>query len=258
MDYKAEQEMEVEALESILMDDFAEVDGPSPSGWSDSVKCYRIGLPTGEAESAPESGVSNMQFDLLFAHTLSYPDEAPLIKLSNVQGMSNDDIQSLQKVIDEQIQENMGMSMIYTIVSAAQEWMQDRASIPQEVVLDPAEAKKRAIEAEEARLAAQRAHGTQVTPGTFVTWRKQFDTEMVLQKTSLAEQQQAAEKKGRLTGKQFFQSQEAQVEESDPSDFEFEDEQLEGKQALLESDEEELSPDDDDESDEEDMLAALG
>ena len=28
---------------------------------------------------------------------------------------------------------------------------------------------------------------------------------------SLAEQQQAAEKKGRLTGKQFFQSQEAEV-----------------------------------------------
>jgi len=51
------------------------------------------------------------------------------------------------------------------------------------VVLDPAEAKKRAIEAEEARLAAQRAHGTQVSPETFVTWRKQFDIEMVLQKT---------------------------------------------------------------------------
>jgi len=39
-----------------------------------------------------------------------------------------------------------------------------------------------------------------------------------------------------------------QVEESDPSDFEFEDEEQEEKQALLESDEEELSPDDDDES----------
>ncbi len=39
-----------------------------------------------------------------------------------------------------------------------------------------------------------------------------------------------------------------QVEESDPSDFEFEDEELEGKPARLESDEEELSPDDDDES----------
>jgi len=53
------------------------------------------------------------------------------------------------------------------------------------VVLDPAEPKKRAIEAEEARLAAQRAHGTQVSPETFVTWRKQFDIEMVLQKTRL-------------------------------------------------------------------------
>lgn len=42
--------------------------------------------------------------------------------------MSNDDIQNLQKVVDDQIQENMGMSMIYTLVSAAQEWMQERVS----------------------------------------------------------------------------------------------------------------------------------
>lgn len=42
--------------------------------------------------------------------------------------MSNEDIQNLQKVVDEQIQDNMGMSMIYTIVSAAQEWMQERVS----------------------------------------------------------------------------------------------------------------------------------
>ena len=60
-----------------------------------------------------------------------------------------------------------------------------QANIPQEEVLDPAEIKKRAIEAEEARLAAQRAHGTQVTPETFVTWRKHFDTEMILEKTRL-------------------------------------------------------------------------
>ncbi|KAL3139079.1 hypothetical protein ABBQ32_005875 [Trebouxia sp. C0010 RCD-2024] len=253
MDYSAEQEMEIEALQSILMDDFAELDGPSPSGWSDSVKCYRIGLPTGEAEAMQQSGASSMQFDLLFAHTPSYPDEAPLIKLSNVQGMSNDDIQNLQKVVDDQIQENMGMSMIYTLVSAAQEWMQERANIPQQEVLDPAEAKRQAIEAEEARLAAQRAHGTQVTPETFVEWRKRFDAELALQKASLAEQQ-AADKKARITGKQFFLSQEAEAEESEPSDFEFEEEQTED---VAESDEEEeLSGDD--ESDEEDILNALG
>lgn len=253
MDYSAEQDMEIEALQSILMDDFAELDGPSPSGWSDSVKCYRIGLPTGEAEAMQQSGASSMQFDLLFAHTPSYPDEAPLIKLSNVQGMSNEDIQNLQKVVDEQIQENMGMSMIYTIVSAAQEWMQERANIPQQEVLDPAEAKRRAIEAEEARLAAQRAHGTQVTPETFVEWRKRFEAELALQKASLAEQQ-AADKKARITGKQFFLSQEAEAEESEPSDFEFEEEQAED--AAESDEEEELTGDD--ESDEEDILNALG
>lgn len=50
------------------------------------------------------------------------------VLLCSVQGMSNDDIQNLQKVVDEQIQENMGMSMIYTIVSAAQEWMQEKVT----------------------------------------------------------------------------------------------------------------------------------
>lgn len=254
MDYQAEQEMEIEALESILMDDFAELDGPSPSGWSDHMKCYRIGLPTGEAESLQETGASKMQFDLLFAHTPSYPDEAPLVKLSNVQGMSNDDIQNLQKVVDEQIQENMGMSMIYTIVSAAQEWMQEKANVPQEEVLDPQEAKRRAMEAEEARLAAQRAHGTQVTPDTFLDWRKRYEAELALQKASLAEQQ-AAEKKSRLTGKQFFLSQEAEAEESEPSDFEFEEEEA---RDAAETDEEEEDLSADDESDEEDILNALG
>lgn len=57
-----------------------------------------------------------------------------------------------------------------------------QANVPQEEVLDPAEARRRAIEAEEVRLAAQRAHGTQVTPATFIEWRKHFDAELALQK----------------------------------------------------------------------------
>ena len=43
--------------------------------------------------------------------------------------MSNEDLKSLQNLVDEQIQENIGMAMIYTIVTAAQEWMQDRVRI---------------------------------------------------------------------------------------------------------------------------------
>ena len=85
-----------------------EVQGPSPSGWSDSAKCYRIGLPTGNEEAEPKTGASKsmlmqqtsckvvaklqlcvkftflhaVQFDIIFAHTATYPDEAPLVKIS--------------------------------------------------------------------------------------------------------------------------------------------------------------------------------
>ena len=57
-----------------------------------------------------------------------------------------------------------------------------QANVPQEEVLDPQEVKRRAIEAEEARLAAQRAHGTQVTPDTFQDWQKRFVAEVALEK----------------------------------------------------------------------------
>lgn len=42
--------------------------------------------------------------------------------------MSNEDLKSLQNLVDEQIQENLGMAMIYTIVTAAQEWMLDKVT----------------------------------------------------------------------------------------------------------------------------------
>lgn len=48
--------------------------------------------------------------------------------------------------------------------------------------MDPEVAKKRALEAEEARLAAQRAHGTQVTPENFASWRTRFDAQQIQQK----------------------------------------------------------------------------
>lgn len=83
----------------------AEVQGASPSGWPDDARCYRIGLPTGHEEAEALSGASKseqllllylpkltlwthiyplhaVQFDILFAHTATYPDEAPLLKIS--------------------------------------------------------------------------------------------------------------------------------------------------------------------------------
>lgn len=56
-----------------------------------------------------------------------------------------------------------------------------QAAVEEEPDLDPEEAKRQAVAAEEARLAAARAHGTPVTPETFHVWRKQFEAEQALQ-----------------------------------------------------------------------------
>ena len=50
-------------------------------------------------------------------------------------------------------------------------------------VVDPAEAKKAAQEAEERRLAEIRALGTPVTPETFNEWKEQFYAETALART---------------------------------------------------------------------------
>ena len=44
----------------------------------------------------------------------------------SLKGLSDADVAALQRLVNEQVEENMGMSMIYTIVAAAQEWLRDK------------------------------------------------------------------------------------------------------------------------------------
>jgi glucokinase len=44
----------------------------------------------------------------------------------SVQGLSGSDIAEVQRVMEEQVQANMGMAMLYPVVCAAQEWLLDK------------------------------------------------------------------------------------------------------------------------------------
>lgn len=44
----------------------------------------------------------------------------------SITGLSDADVTQLQRVVDEQVQENLGMAMIYAVVAAAQEWLRDK------------------------------------------------------------------------------------------------------------------------------------
>ena len=55
----------------------------------------------------------------------SQPPHA-FVPCCSVQGLSNQEVAALQSLIEEQIEANLGMAMLYTLVSAAQEWMRDK------------------------------------------------------------------------------------------------------------------------------------
>ena len=103
----------------------------------------------------------------MFAHTASYPEEAPLIKISSIRGLSKQEIEEAQEHVDSQIEENLGMPMIYTLVTVAQEWMNDVAAKKQGSAADPDAERKKMQEEEERRISELRAHGTPVTPESF-------------------------------------------------------------------------------------------
>jgi hypothetical protein len=127
MDYEGEQAMELEALESILMDDMEEYDGTTPSGWGDAKEIYKVRIRPLDDTGDDDDGMQPAM-ELLFAHTPSYPDAAPLFKLRSVRGLSDAEIASANALLQEQVEANLGMAMIYTLVSAAQEWFQNKAT----------------------------------------------------------------------------------------------------------------------------------
>jgi hypothetical protein len=78
-DYEQEQEMEVEALQAILMDDIKEID-PSESGIATTARCFQI-LLSPQDDDFDESAYVPVQLALIFAHTEKYPDEPPLLNV---------------------------------------------------------------------------------------------------------------------------------------------------------------------------------
>jgi hypothetical protein len=108
MDYEAEQSMELEALEAILMDDMEEFDGNTPSGWGPHGKIYIITIRPADAEGDGEA--AEVEMELLFAHTATYPDEAPCIKLRSVMGLNDAELAQATGLLEQQVRHSKVMA----------------------------------------------------------------------------------------------------------------------------------------------------
>ncbi|KAG5537839.1 hypothetical protein RHGRI_025067 [Rhododendron griersonianum] len=258
-DHALDQEMEIEALEAILMDDFKgnergvlfssacampEIHS-SESGLNTSNRCFQITLsPQGyspyrsflQDDDADESTAPAVCLALIFSHTEKYPDEPPLLNVKSLKGMHTSDLKILKEKLDQEASENLGMAMVYTLVTSAKEWLCERFA---------EDADEGNTEEEEKKDEIIIPHGEPVTVDTFIAWRERFEAELALERAKLMpESALSAPKEKKLTGRQWFESGRASAKGAGPI--------AEGSDV---EDEEDIDFDDEDfEDDEDDML----
>uniref|UniRef100_A0AAV2MC04 RWD domain-containing protein n=1 Tax=Knipowitschia caucasica TaxID=637954 RepID=A0AAV2MC04_KNICA len=165
-DYAEEQRNELEAIESIYPDSF--------------------------------TAVETM---LKFTYVENYPDEAPLWEIQSQENLEDIDTKEILALLQQQAEENLGMVMIFTLVTAVQEKLNEIV----DAMKTRREEEKRRIE-EEAEEAEKKAfQGTVVTIEHFLSWKAKFELEMTeIRKKRQKEEEQTG--KIKLTGKQLFET----------------------------------------------------
>ncbi|ONK69986.1 uncharacterized protein A4U43_C05F29020 [Asparagus officinalis] len=222
-DHAQEQEMEIEALQAILMDDIEEIES-SDSGLGTKNRCFQITLSP-QDDDVDEANYTPVQLALIFSHTEKYPDEPPLLNVKSIRGIKPDDLQVLKENLEQEASDNLGMAMIYTLVTSAQEWLSEKYGHEEEAELEETDTAKEDIII---------PHGEAVTVESFLAWRERFEAELALERAKLMpESALSAPKEKKLTGRQWFESGRASAkgatavneesEEEDDEDIDFDD-----------------------------------
>lgn len=178
-DYEAEQQMEMEALQSIYVEEYAEAD-----------EGFTILIKSDEHDS---------RLQLYVKYTPKYPEEAPIFMLNNAEDVDESFLEDMQVKLNEQIQDSLGMAMVFTLASFLKEQLE--AYVEQREIMRVEMEEKRRLEEEEKEAAKYR--GTPCTIENFIVWKRKFDAEMAeLNKEKIKAE---AAKRLKPTGKQLFE-----------------------------------------------------
>ena len=143
-----------------------------------------------------------------------YPDKAPFLELSPPQNATPhpylniaEDKEQLLQGLESTIEENIGIAMIFTLVSTLKEAAEQLVADRKEAVAKAHEEEVLAAEREENK----KFQGTPVNPETFTKWREAFLKEMEEERIREEEERAAEMKKARikepvkLTGRQLWE-----------------------------------------------------
>ncbi|XP_045197586.2 RWD domain-containing protein 1-like [Mercenaria mercenaria] len=233
-DYKEEQHHELEALESIYPDELKVIE-TSPY----AVFELRMASQKSEHGDDDEEALVTVRF----AYTEKYPDEVPVVEITESENLEDDQLNELLNMLHTQAEENLGMAMVFTLVSAVQEELTTLIEQSKQRRLDAEEKRKQ----EEEELERKKFEGTRVTIENFLAWKTKFDAEMA----ELCKQKNDNETaKSKLTGKELF-LKDASMMESDVQFLQQEGESVEVDESLFQD------MDDLDLADEDDELAGV-
>ncbi|KAL0260921.1 Protein gir2 [Diplodia seriata] len=200
---REDQKEEREVLDSIFPDEITDI--------SDTE--YRISI-TLDVENEPGDESDQPIILLGVSYPENYPDEAPRLDISAPPNAPkhkyldvSEDRDNLLEALGPTVEENMGMAMVFTLVSA----LKDAAELLVCERMKAAEALREmaAREAEEKENA--KFHGTAVTRESFLEWRNKFMAELEAEETRAREEKEEADKKKRgpkeekkMTGRELW------------------------------------------------------
>ncbi|KAG7155349.1 RWD domain-containing protein 1-like [Homarus americanus] len=201
-DYKEEQNNEIEALESIYPDEFEILD-------VEPRHKFKISVKSEGSDPYDELKVEPAEIVLSFEYTPTYPDEPPIMEVIPVENIEEEELSDLREQLEAQCEENVGMVMVFTLVSYTVEWLTTHMETLARTAKDEFEREKKELEEAERK----KFEGTRVTVETFLVWKAKFDVELAALRT---EKEKEEEKNKKLTGRELFQTDQT-LNESDLS-----------------------------------------
>lgn len=156
---------------------------------------YKFQIPINTEEFDKDTQESGLSCNLIFTYTPTYPDEAPVVEIEEPVNFEGGYETKLLDHLQASIEENIGMEMIFTLVSTAQEWLNERWDDFKKTQED--ERERKIMEAEEAE--RKRFEGTRVTVETFMKWKMEFEESM-----GIAAKREKLSDNKKLTGRELF------------------------------------------------------
>lgn len=203
---REEQKEEREVLDSIFPDEIQDI---SDTEYRVTVQLEATSNPSEEHADSSPTLILNVRYPE------AYPDEAPRLDITqppNAPKHPHLDVQEdkarLLDALQPTIEENLGMAMVFSLVSTLKDAAELLISERQQAVQALKDVETRKAEAEENR----KFEGEKVTRESFLAWRDTFHREMAEEKARRVVEIEAEEKKKRggrveekkLTGKQLW------------------------------------------------------